>query len=61
MNLSRFKSALVTKAELIGLPKRELDKFALLAALRILPYTVKPTRRGHMLFAIDNLVDTLLK
>lgn len=61
MNLSRFKSALVIKAELIGLSKRELDKFALLAAIRILPYTVKPTRRGHMLFAIDNLVDTLLK
>jgi hypothetical protein len=61
INRAKFESSLEGKAKELGLPRRELNKFALLAALRVLPYSRRPLRRGHIAFTINNLIDSILK
>ena len=59
LNLKKMENLLVKSANDLSLSKRELDKFALLAALRILPYTKKPSRKGHLSFATSEILDNL--
>lgn len=60
LNMKKFQSQILKKARELSVSEFELNKFALFAALRVLPYTKKPLRKGHLSYVTNEILDTLL-